>query len=121
MVFGPFSRRRKRAAVDDEKKSHLHMSKLIPTPVPSSVVYSCGSDDATEPHSRASLANNAIIVTPTPTSRTSLGTSRPRSSTQANAGTLECSSRPEDESRSSYYVWAQASPFRKNGSQFAGD
>jgi hypothetical protein len=114
MIFGPFSRKMRRAAGNDEKQ-------LIPTPVPYSDVYSYGRDHATEPRSRASLANNAFIITPTPTSPTSLGTSRPRSSTQANAGTLQSSSRPEDESGSSAYVWAQPSLSSKNESQTTGN
>jgi hypothetical protein len=115
-----FFRQRKRAPVDDEKQSHLHISKLIPRSALYSDVYSCSSDHATEPRSRPSLANNAFIATPTPTSPTPEGTSRPRPSTQANEGTLE-SNRPEDESGSSYHIWPQPSPFSKNGSRTRGN
>jgi hypothetical protein len=114
MVFGPFSCKMRRAAGNDEKQ-------LIPTPVPYSDVDSYGRDRTTESRSRATCANNAVIVTPNRALATSLETSRSRSSTQANAGTVESSSRPEDESGSSYHVWPQPSPFNKNESQTAGD
>jgi hypothetical protein len=116
-----FFRQRKRAPVDDEKQSHLHISRLIPRSALYSDLYSYGSDHATDPRSRTSSANNTFIVTSTPTSPSSSGTSRPRSSTRANAGTRGSSSRTKDESGSPPHVWPHPSPFSKNGSQTAGE
>jgi len=115
MIFGSFFRQRKRAAaVDDEKPSHLHITKPIPTPVPYSDVYSFGRDHVTEVRSRVLSANNAIIyiVTPTQASPTSLGTIGPRSLTSSLA---------EDEYESSYHVWPQPFPFGQNRSHTAGE
>jgi hypothetical protein len=116
-LFGP----KKRAAVEDEKRSRLGTSKLIPIPAQYSDIYSYGRDHVTEPRPRALLANNAVIVTRSHASPTSLGITRPRSSTQANAGTLEFLSHPEDVSGSFHNVWAQPSPFSNNWSQTVGD
>ena len=121
MIFGSFFRQRKRAAVDDEKRSHLHITKPIPTPVPYSDVYSYGRDHVTELRSRALSTNNAIIVTPTQASPTSLGTIGPRSSTQTNAATREPSNCTEDAHGSSYHIWPQPSPFRQNRLHTAGE
>jgi hypothetical protein len=89
--------------------------------VPYSDVYSYGRDHVTELRSRVLSANNAIVVTPTQASPTSLGTIGPRSLTQANAGTREPSSLAEDEYESSYHVWPQPFPFGQNRSHTAGE
>ena len=121
MIFSSLSRRRKRVAAADEKQSHLHIARLIPTPAPYSDVHPYGGDHVTESRSHASIANNTIIITPTQASPTSLGTIAPRSSTQANAGTREPSSRAEDEYESSCHIWPQPSPFRRNRLHTAGE
>jgi hypothetical protein len=107
MIFGSLFRQRKRAAVDDETQSETTSAQYWNI----------------HPYGRyvvSAYSTNTASVIPSQASPTSFETLRTRSSTQANARTLEFSNLSEGGCRS-YVIWEQPSPFGKIGLQTGGD